>query len=197
MQEEWKEIKGYEGLYSISNKGRVICWNYKGLGYPRDITPHCSGYQRVGLVKNGVRKTYLVHRLVAIAFIPNPNNLPIVNHKDESKDNSFVGTAENNYEDGNLEWCTVKYNINYGTRIERQKQTLKANVNARGGRPYKIEDIYVYDYTTKAFIKKFSSLTEAAKELDCDRSTAYKVAQGQRRQTHNYIFSYVPLEIAE
>ena len=56
MEEEYKEIKGYEGLYSISNKGRIICWNYKGLGYPKDITPHCNGYQRVGLVKDGIRK---------------------------------------------------------------------------------------------------------------------------------------------
>ena len=145
----------------------------------------------------GKKITRFRHRLAAIAFLDNPDNLPIVNHKDESKDNSFVGTAENNYEDGNLEWCTVKYNVNYGTRTERQKQTLKSKIIARGGKPYKIEDIYVYDYTTKAFIKKFDNLTEAAKELGCDRSTAYKVAQGQRRQTHNYIFSYVPLKVAE
>ena len=110
MQEEWKDIKGFEGLYSISNKGRVICWNYKGLGYPKDITPHCNGYQRVGLVKDGIRKTCLVHRLVAIAFIPNPNNLPIVNHKDEDPRN-------NNVE--NLEWCTASYNTSYGTAMER------------------------------------------------------------------------------
>lgn len=191
---EWRVIEEAQ-KYEVSNYGDV-----RKISTHREVkgTLDKDGYPRVLIVDNeGKKITRFRHRLAAIAFLDNPDNLPIVNHKDESKDNSFVGTAENNYEDGNLEWCTIKYNINYGTRIERQKQTLKANVNARGGKPYKIEDIYVYDYTTKAFIKKFDNLTEAAKELDCDRSTAYKVAQGQRRQTHNYIFSYAPLDVAE
>lgn len=191
---EWRVIEEAQ-KYEVSNYGDV-----RKISTKREIkgTLDKDGYPRVLIVDNeGKKITRFRHRLAAIAFLDNPNDLPIVNHKDESKDNSFVGTAENNYEDGNLEWCTIKYNVNYGTRIERQKQTLKANVNARGGKPYKIEDIYVYDYTTKAFIEKFDSLTEAAKELNCDRSTAYKVAQGQRRQTHNYIFSYVPLDVAE
>ena len=192
---EWRVIEEAQ-KYEVSNYGDV-----RKISTKREIkgTVDRDGYPRVLIVDNeGKKITRFRHRLAAIAFLDNPDNLPVVNHKDESKDNSFVGTAENNYEDGNLEWCTIKYNVNYGTRTERQKQTLAANACARGGgKPYKIEDIYVYDYTTKILIKKFDNLTEAAKELNCDRSTAYKVAQGQRRQTHNYIFSYVPLDVAE
>ena len=191
---EWRVIEEAQ-KYEVSNYGDV-----RKISTKREIkgTVDRDGYPRVLIVSNeGKKITRFRHRLAAIAFLDNPDNLPVVNHKDESKDNSFVGTAENNYEDGNLEWCTIKYNVNYGTRTERQKQTIAANTIAKGGKPYKIEDIYVYDYTTKILIKKFDNLTEAAKELNCDRSTAYKVAQGQRRQTHNYIFSYVPLDVAE
>ena len=191
---EWRVIEEAQ-KYEVSNYGDV-----RKISTKREIkgTVDRDGYPRVLIVSNeGKKITRFRHRLAAIAFLDNPDNLPVVNHKDESKDNSFVGTAENNYEDGNLEWCTIKYNVNYGTRTERQKQTIAANIIAKGGKPYKIEDIYVYDYTTKILIKKFDNLTEAAKELNCDRSTAYKVAQGQRRQTHNYIFSYVPLDVAE
>lgn len=191
---EWRVIEEAQ-KYEVSNYGDV-----RKISTKREIkgTVDRDGYPRVLIVNNeGKKITRFRHRLAAIAFLDNPDELPVVNHKDESKDNSFVGTAENNYEDGNLEWCTIKYNVNYGTRTERQKQTIAAKAWTQGGgKPYKIEDIYVYDYTTKILIKKFDNLTEAAREFNCDRSTAYKVAQGQRRQTHNYIFSYVPLEVA-
>lgn len=191
---EWRVIEEAQ-KYEVSNYGDV-----RNINTKRELkgTVDRDGYPRVLIADNeGKKITRFRHRLAAIAFLDNPDNLPIVNHRDESKDNSFVGTAENNYEDGNLEWCTIKYNVNYGTRTERQKQTFAATIAAGGKKLYKIEDIYVYNYTTKAFIKKFNNLTEAAKELNCDRSTAYKVAKGQRRQTHNYIFSYVPFEVAE
>lgn len=191
---EWRIIEEAQ-KYEVSNYGDV-----RKISTKREIkgTVDRDGYPRVLIVNNeGKKITRFRHRLAAIAFLDNPDELPVVNHKDESKDNSFVGTAENNYEDGNLEWCTIKYNVNYGTRTERQKQTIAAKAWTQGGgKPYKIEDIYVYDYTTKILIKKFDNLTEAAREFNCDRSTAYKVAQGQRRQTHNYIFSYVPLDVA-
>ena len=104
--EEWKDIKGYEGLYQISNKGRV-----KSLGNNktrkekiRDGKIGNRGYKKISLCKNGKEKKYSIHRLVAEAFLPNPDNLPVVNHKDENKLN-------NNVE--NLEWCTQAYNVNY------------------------------------------------------------------------------------
>jgi len=123
--EEWKDIEGYEGLYQVSNYGRVKSLQreiaYKD-GRKKTIQEKILhtfisnlGYYHVMLSKNGVPKRYKVHRLVAKAFIPNPNNLPIINHKDENPKNNFVE---------NLEWCTQKYNVNYGTMIERCRKKL-------------------------------------------------------------------------
>lgn len=102
--EIWKDIKGYEGLYQISNLGNV-----KSLR--KNVILKCSkcsregNYYKAGLYKNGKTKTILVHKLVANAFIPNPNNLPCINHKDENKLNNKAD---------NLEWCTYKQNNDYG-----------------------------------------------------------------------------------
>ena len=118
MKEEWKDIKGYEGLYQVSNLGRV-----KSLGNNKskkekilDPKPNMYGYKEVRLSKEGKRKPYKVHRLVAIYFIPNPNNYKEVNHKDEDKTNNHVS---------NLEWCDRKYNINYGTRNKKASDSMK------------------------------------------------------------------------
>ena len=98
MIEEWRDVPGYEGLYEVSNFGRVRR-NGKILKPSKDK----DGYLQVSLSKNGI-KTTTIHRLVARAFIPNPQNLPQVNHKDEDKTNNTVD---------NLEWCTREYNMNY------------------------------------------------------------------------------------
>ena len=114
MFEEWRDIEGYEGLYSISNFGRVKSLNYYNTGKEKLLKQGKTGrdkdYYSVALSKNGKLKSYLVHRLVAITFIPNPDNLPQVNHKDEDKSNNCVE---------NLEWCDNNYNSNYGTRNEK------------------------------------------------------------------------------
>ena len=104
--EEWKDIKGYEGIYQISNKGRVKSLNYKRTGKEKilKLSSDTNGYKKITLFKNSKRKTYSIHKLVAEAFLPNPDNLPVVNHKDENKLN-------NNVE--NLEWCTQEYNVKY------------------------------------------------------------------------------------
>lgn len=112
-KEYWKPVVGYEGLYEVSNWGRVKSIKF---GRERILKPGTNnrGYLFVNLCKNGKKKNFRVHRLVAEAFIPNPYNLPEVNHKDENKLN-------NNAE--NLEWCDRKFNINYGTGIERRSKT--------------------------------------------------------------------------
>lgn len=107
MREIFKDVVGYEGLYQVSNLGRVRS-SYSGK-ILRSATKK-RGYQYVNLYKDKISKMHQVHRLVAMTFIPNPNNLPIVNHKDEDPTN-------NNVE--NLEWCTHTYNINYGTARQR------------------------------------------------------------------------------
>lgn len=119
MDEIFRDIEGYEGLYQISNFGRVKSLERTAdNGYcirtvPERIlkqTKNGFGYFFVGLHKGGKVKNVFVHRLVASAFIPNPQGLPQVNHKDECKTNNTVE---------NLEWCDIQYNCNYGTRIKR------------------------------------------------------------------------------
>ncbi len=116
--EIWKDIKNYEGIYQVSNYGNVKRLYGKGARYERIIKPNTTNknYYFVVLCKNGIRNYCRVHRLVAETFIPNPDNLPCVNHKDENKQN-------NNVE--NLEWCTIKYNTNYGSGIKRRMEKIK------------------------------------------------------------------------
>lgn len=118
--EIWKDIKGYEGLYQVSNYGRVKSLNFN-RGKVEKILKQFDvhGYFQVKLYKNKNKKNHTVHRLVAEAFIPNTDNLSQVNHKDEDKHNNFCGTPENDFNDGNLEWCDCKYNQNYGSRTNR------------------------------------------------------------------------------
>lgn len=112
------DIKGYEGLYKISNEGDVISLS-KNSGFlklkERYLKPtiKANGYLDVKLVKNGINKHFYIHRLVAEHFIPNPNNLPQVNHKDKNPGNNNVN---------NLEWCNNSYNINYSYIPEKLKE---------------------------------------------------------------------------
>ena len=132
MKEEWKSINGFEGIYEVSNLGRVrsLCREVKQTRRGTPLIYHhkggilspnadTGGYLSVMLhcKERGKRERRLIHRLVAEAFIPNTENLPCINHKDENKVNNAVD---------NLEWCTVGYNDNYGTRLSRM---AKANTN--------------------------------------------------------------------
>ena len=130
-EEIWRPVVGYEGLYEVSNTGRVRsldryvrCKSYR-LHKGKVLSPgkDKDGYLFVVLSCNGKHKTIAVHKLVAQAFIPNPDDLPIINHKDEDKTNNRVD---------NLEWCTAKYNMNYGTRNIRIKETAIKNGNWTG-----------------------------------------------------------------
>jgi hypothetical protein len=133
MTEIWKSIQGYEGLYEVSNFGnvrsldRVIRSKHNGttLRKGRILTPFYEekkGYYQVSLSKNGKNKKHRVHRLVASAFLENPLDYTDVNHKDEDKTNNNVD---------NLEWCTRKYNNNYGTKPERTRKAMIGNTNGR------------------------------------------------------------------
>lgn len=119
--EIWKPIKGYEGLYEISNQGRVKSLK-RNTARTKILKLHdTKRYLQIELSKNGITEYKSVHRLVAEAFVPNPNNLPEVNHKDENKKNNFVG---------NLEWISRHDNLLYGTRIKRISEKKRTAVNA-------------------------------------------------------------------
>ena len=124
-----KAVKGYEGYYEVDQFGRiysvdrVISVNDNGRQYEKPLkakqmkqTIHSKGYKTVSLTKDGKTKCMFVHRIVAEAFIPNEENLPMVNHKDEDKTNNFVE---------NLEWCTASYNRTYGNAVEKQAKKLR------------------------------------------------------------------------
>ena len=115
----------YEGLYKVSNLGRILSLNYRKTGKVelKNPTEMPNGYLRVNLHKNGEYKQCYVHRLIAETFLPNPENKPEVNHIDEDKTNNFVGTPENDYKDGNLEWKSHRDNLNHGTHNERMAKT--------------------------------------------------------------------------
>lgn len=116
-EERWLPVVGYEGFYEVSSLGRVKSLNYNKTGKEKIMkqVKNRNGYLQVGLCKNGKMILKSVHRLVAVAFIPNPNNYPQVNHINENKEDNRVD---------NLEWCTRKYNTNYGTRNERISSKL-------------------------------------------------------------------------
>ena len=129
MNEIWKNIAGYEGLYEVSSFGRVRSLRF---GKTKILKPgkNKKGYLRVSLCKNGKQKTFFVHRLVAQAFLENPQNLPQINHKDENKQNNRLE---------NLEWCSCDYNNNYGTRNERAGKANRGRTSAMKGKHHSEE----------------------------------------------------------
>ncbi len=119
LHEQWVDIIGYEGLYLISNHGRIASHHRDKLRILHPTIHRMNKYSYVNLCRKGIVKTFRVHVLVAKHFLPNPNCLLEVNHKDEDKSNNRVD---------NLEWCTRTYNVNYGTAQQRrvEKQITKS-----------------------------------------------------------------------
>ena len=107
------DVKGYEGLYAVTSCGKI--WSYRRQKFLKPATVR-GGYLQVKLFKNEKSKQFYVHRLVAEAYLPNLENLPEINHKDENKANNCLQ---------NLEWCDAKYNSNYGTRNDRLASSNK------------------------------------------------------------------------
>jgi len=173
MREIWKDIPGYEGYYQVSNLGRVKSLKRK-TGNKRnneDIilkTYLRASYLFVRLRKDNKYKNYLVHRLVASAFIPNPDNLPQVNHIDENKINNIVN---------NLEWCDAKYNNNYGTKRERVR-VQKTNTSV---------DMLSTDGT---FIKNFYSIAEATRQTKISSPHICQCCKGYRETAGGFKWAY-------
>lgn len=179
--EIWKDVVGFETNYEVSNMGRVRSKTrtiMRSNGYPLNlcgkILPQYPKYGNsdvprwfVNLSQDGKPYTKTVHRLVATAFIPNPNNLPQINHKGEDPSNNRVE---------NLEWCDCDYNHNYGTRNSRHAEKLKKPV-----------DVYDLDGN---FLSHHNSVKSAAEEYNCDESSITKVCKGKIKFHHNLLFKY-------
>lgn len=193
MEEIWKDIEGYEGLYQVSNFGRVkmLAHDFEmpngGIKhYIEKIKPQeviRNGYLRVKFFENKQIKRFLVHRLVAMAFIPNPNNYPQVNHKDENKENNTVWVNEDgsvDFEKSNLEWCTSEYNMSYGTRKER---VSRANTNGKKSKK-------ICQYTLEGeLVNIFPSMSEVARN-GFDLSGIWQCCNDKIKQYKSYIWKY-------
>ena len=178
MDEIWKEIPGYEGYFEVSNLGnfrsldRIIKYrdnktrNYPGK--PLKVEQIRDGYQRIVLMKDSIKKRYMCHRLVALTFIENPNNLPQVNHKDGIRNNNCIN---------NLEWCTQSENERHS--IDCLGKTMKGKTNSK----------MVY---CKELDRTFKSMRQAVQFIGnraCNEGL--KKAILANRSYHNYTFSFV------
>lgn len=187
MIEIWKDIKDYEGLYQVSNLGRVRSIDRVVLqknGFLKTIkgkilSPNkCGslkygGYLFIGLSKESVVKRKYIHRLVAEAFIPNPNNLPQVNHKDEVKTNNIVT---------NLEWCSALTNLTYNNRHKTVGTKLKGRI------PLTRKEVVMYKDGVE--IKRFAHPQEAADYLGVTESSVRCCIYGKIHLLKGYNFKY-------
>ncbi|MBN3421750.1 NUMOD4 domain-containing protein [Clostridium botulinum] len=160
MNEIFENIEGYEGYYKVTNTGKVFSCK-RNIFLKQRIDN--KGYKRICLHLDGEVKDYQVHRLVARAFIENPNNYPIINHKDQNPLN-------NNVE--NLEWCTYKYNNNYMDRNIKLRKSLKGKVTL-GKKAYR----KIICLTT---LKVFNSIKEGSLFYNCNEKSICMVCRGQR-----------------
>lgn len=171
MAEIWKPIKGYEGLYEVSNYGRVksLNWNGKGaVGY-MTLRKKNTGYLAVLLSKNGVSKYTLVHRLVATAFIPNPENEETINHIDEDKTNNRAD---------NLEWCSRAENI----------QKYSAN-HKRTGRPKNTFAVLQIDKSGN-IVNIWNSVASVHNELNYNNWSISQCCKNKRKTAYGFIWQY-------
>lgn len=182
--EEWRDIAGYEGQYQISNLGKVrsldryVKCNGFNLIKGQLMKPKIDkyGYFQISLCKNCKYKSFTIHRLVAQAFLPNPDNLPQINHINECKWDNTVW---------NLEWCNSKYNINYGTgkkrRIDTQRKTMST-----------MKPVLQYTLDME-FVGEYPSASEASRQTGINKSNIGSCCNGnpEHKSAGGYVWKFV------
>ena len=183
LTEEWRDVAGFEGLYQVSNFGRVRSLKF---GKEKLLKPvkNKDGYLQVTLYRAGEREQPLVHRLVANAFISNPLNLSDVNHKDENKKNNFVYIDDFGKVDetkSNLEWMTRKQNINFGTRNQRVAEAMTNGKLSKA----------VLQFTKDlVFIREWSSTHEVERQLGFSNGNISSCCNGRYKTAYGFIWRY-------
>lgn len=168
MEEVWRCVKNYEGIYQVSTKGRVRSLKFNKIKILKPYkTIKRGGYLEVYLRIPGSRKNYKVHRLVAEAFISNPNNYKEVNHIDEDKENNNVD---------NLEWCDHYYNNSYGSKPIKNGTSHSKKVEQ-----YSIGGV---------LIKIFNSQTEAAIKTNSTQRGISDCCRGKIKTHNGFIWKY-------
>jgi hypothetical protein len=190
MQEIWKDIKGYEKYYQISNLGNVK--RKKRIRYDKvrkiesslkemilKAGDNGNGYLMIKLYPD--YKPHYIHRLVATAFIPNPDNLNCVNHKDCNPKNNV---AEN------LEWCTQQYNIKYSFQIGNHKSP-KSMLGKIGSKNHLSKPIKQIDITTNKIVRIWSNAFEVARELNYCRTSISKCCLNKQKTSYGYKWQFL------
>lgn len=168
--EMWRDVVGYEGLYEVSNAGSIRNALTKKI---RKQFINKDGYEKVQLRKNGVPKNHFVHRLVALSFVCNPDNLTEINHKDENKLNNNAD---------NLEWCTRSYNVNYGLRIEKFRLSMKNNPSvSKQTKAYNENGLELFS---------FPSANEASRVTGIPATTIRSCAIGKLKKAGGLVWRY-------
>lgn len=162
--EIWKDIEGFECKYQVSNTGKVRSLNYHRTGMVKELrlAHHKQGYLMANLFKNGENKLITVHRLVATAFLPNPMNLPVINHRDENPSNNHVS---------NLEWTTQKENLRYSNIGWTPRPVLQFTKDG-------------------VLVGEYESMYDAYKQTGVDFSSISACCLGKYKSAGNFIWKY-------
>lgn len=181
MQELWKDIKGYENIYQISSLGNVKSCNYNRTGIARILKPIITkGYLCVGLNIKGQQKKYKIHKLVAEAFIPNPDNKLQINHKNGLKTDNRVE---------NLEWSTAKENLRHALDTGlRTNSTEKQKQSARNKGIKQRKNILQYNNN---FSKEWDGIKQASRATGINASNISKCCRGKLKSTGGYMWKYL------
>lgn len=197
--EVWKDVNGYEGLYMISNYGRVKRLpGYVNKKYGRRLCKGCiksmhlqnNGYYLLDLYKNNKRTNLLLHRIMASAFIPNPLNLPVINHKDGNRTNNVIfinndGTV--NYEKTNLEWCTQKENVNHSFHVLGREGNRKG---CYGKLCYNAIPICAIDKNNK-IVMTFDCIMEAQRRTGIKQSHISRCLSGRTKTAGGFVWKKI------